>query len=579
MFNFLKKFQYLIIAAIFSLFIVFDHSFADNPNDQNLQKVILQLPWLHQFQFAGYYAAAEKGYYKKAGFQVNILEGKPGLCPTDEVLENRADYGVGRSELLLHRIKGKPVTALATIFQHSAIIFLAKKESAISSPHDMIGKRVMMLSGDNAAEYFAMFREEGIQLEQIVRIPSSYNINDLIDGKTDVFNAYSTNEPFYLRLKNIPISIIKPLNYGIDFYGDTLFTSEEKVSKKLSEVNKFRAASLLGWKYAFKNQEEIIDLIISKYECKKTKEHLQFEAKEMEKLILPDMIELGHMNPGRWDYMAKTYVELDMADPDYSLEGFLFDPNPAPDYTVLKWGLWIVLGLVFTISLYAVFLLSHNKRMKIEIDHRKETETSLRNAEKTIRQSEEKLRQILNSMTDMIVEVDSDMKIIWANKAALDLNPDAIGQYCFTAFPGNKEICEGCCCSEAFKTKKLETTVMYQPSSKTAGESYWENIGIPIKNTDGKMTVLEVSRNVTDRLQSENQKKKLIEDLQSALKKVKKLSGLLPICSQCKKIRDDKGYWKQIEEYISDHSEAEFSHGICQECARELYPDIDIYGE
>jgi len=72
-------------------------------------------------------------------------------------------------------------------------------------------------------------------------------------------------------------------------------------------------------------------------------------------------------------------------------------------------------------------------------------------------------------------------------------------------------------------------------------------------------------------------RKKVIEDLKIALSEVKKLSGLLPICASCKKIRDDEGYWNQIEAYIKEHSEAEFSHSICPECAKELYPDLDIY--
>jgi len=67
--------------------------------------------------------------------------------------------------------------------------------------------------------------------------------------------------------------------------------------------------------------------------------------------------------------------------------------------------------------------------------------------------------------------------------------------------------------------------------------------------------------------------------LQDALEEVKTLSGLLPICSYCKKIRDDKGYWNQIESYISEKSDAEFSHSICQECAKEHYPDMDLYGD
>ena len=74
--------------------------------------------------------------------------------------------------------------------------------------------------------------------------------------------------------------------------------------------------------------------------------------------------------------------------------------------------------------------------------------------------------------------------------------------------------------------------------------------------------------------QVDAEKSKVIADLQEALAKVKTLSGFLPICASCKKIRDDKGYWNQIEAYISEHSAAEFSHGICPECVEKLYPDI-----
>ncbi len=77
------------------------------------------------------------------------------------------------------------------------------------------------------------------------------------------------------------------------------------------------------------------------------------------------------------------------------------------------------------------------------------------------------------------------------------------------------------------------------------------------------------------RKQAEEERERLIAELQKALSEVKTLSGLLPICASCKSIRDDKGYWKQIESYIKDHSEAEFSHGICPDCIKKLYPEFD----
>ena len=87
----------------------------------------------------------------------------------------------------------------------------------------------------------------------------------------------------------------------------------------------------------------------------------------------------------------------------------------------------------------------------------------------------------------------------------------------------------------------------------------------------------ELQMEISERKKIETEREKLISDLKGALHEVKKLSGMLPICANCKKIRDDRGYWNQIEAYISTHSEAEFSHGICPECAKKLYPDLDLY--
>jgi len=112
-----------------------------------------------------------------------------------------------------------------------------------------------------------------------------------------------------------------------------------------------------------------------------------------------------------------------------------------------------------------------------------------------------------------------------------------------------------------------------------------------VENKEGKSFVVEVSASnvtsssgelagrmasfvdITKRKEIEADREKLIGKLQDALKKIKTLRGIIPICAACKKIRDDKGYWNQIEIYLRDHSEADFSHGICPECVKKLYPD------
>ena len=86
--------------------------------------------------------------------------------------------------------------------------------------------------------------------------------------------------------------------------------------------------------------------------------------------------------------------------------------------------------------------------------------------------------------------------------------------------------------------------------------------------------ILVTLRDASDRIRAEQEREKLIRELEDALEKIKSLRGLLPICAHCKKIRDDRGYWAQVETYVEAHSLAEFSHGICPECVRKYYPEV-----
>jgi len=113
-------------------------------------------------------------------------------------------------------------------------------------------------------------------------------------------------------------------------------------------------------------------------------------------------------------------------------------------------------------------------------------------------------------------------------------------------------------------------------NKKKNGELYWEFASISsIRDPAGRIThYVGVKEDITARKQTEAERDILIHDLQDALANVKSLSGLLPICANCKKIRDDKGYWSQVESYIQTHTEATFTHGICPDCVKKLYPDL-----
>ncbi|HEY3787676.1 MAG TPA: ABC transporter substrate-binding protein, partial [Urbifossiella sp.] len=260
---------------------------------------MLQLKWYHQFQFAGYYAAEAKGFYRDEGLEVEIREGSPGRIPVDEVLSGRADFGVGDEAVLLARLRGEPVVACAAIFQHSPYVVMARADSGIHKPSDLSGRTVMVGPSEGTAQFLAMLKHEGIPLHAVKLQPHTWNLNDLIEKRVDAITAYSTVEPTQMRMAGVEPSIIRVADYGVDFYGDTLFTTEAAVKKDRARVAAFILATRKGWEYAMEHPAELEDLILHKPEVRRRglrRENLEFEAQEMRSLILPDLVDIGHMN-------------------------------------------------------------------------------------------------------------------------------------------------------------------------------------------------------------------------------------------------------------------------------------------
>ena len=328
------------------------------------EPIHLQLRWRHQFQFAGYYAALEKGYYKKAGLDVIIDEGSPEKKPLPQVLQGQAQYGEANSELLLERLRGAPLVALAAIYQHSPSVLVARKDAGISSPDDLIGKKVMLIEQTIDADFVAMFNNEGIDTSRIHIIPSSYEIRDLVDGKVDAFNSYLSNEPYFLKQQGVEFTVLNPRSYGIDFYSDILFTTEDELKRHPERVKAFRQASLEGWYYAMNHPQEIIDLLLNKYHVNKSRDHLSFEAETIRSLIIPDVIDLGHMNPWRWRHMAETFVKAGMVENDKFLHGFSYDPAPKADQEKLLHYIKIAVAVILLTGAISLTLLAAYRSLK-----------------------------------------------------------------------------------------------------------------------------------------------------------------------------------------------------------------------
>ena len=335
----------------------------------------LQLSWRHQFQFAGYYAALAKGFYKEAGLNVELLEGGPGTYCTESVLK-QVEYCNASGSIVKQRIEGQPIVVLASIIQHSPIVLITKKSANLVTPRDLIGKDVeMLLSGEPILEIQAMFRNQNINLDELKLHENNLSISVLLDGSVDAFYGFSTNEPFQLLRQGVEYNIISPRQYGVDFYGDVLLTSEQELKNYPYRAAAFREASLRGWRYAMSHRLEIASLIIEKYAPQMSSEKLLLEAKAIEELMLPNLIEIGHSNPERWRHTADTLVSFGIIDPDYSLEGFIYDPDVSKIHASIIRLLLAILVLITTV-MAALWLF--NNRLNREISERIAVQERLR---------------------------------------------------------------------------------------------------------------------------------------------------------------------------------------------------------
>jgi PAS domain-containing protein len=184
-----------------------------------------------------------------------------------------------------------------------------------------------------------------------------------------------------------------------------------------------------------------------------------------------------------------------------------------------------------------------------------------------------KAEAIMAAIGDGISIQDRDLTIVYQNETLIASFGDHRGEKCYHAYNQTGTPCNSCPVLAAFKDGAIHTTELTYPTKK--GISYFEATTSPLRNAIGEITAgIMVIRNVDQRKMMEKEREILIHDLNEALANIKTLHGLIPTCASCKKIKNAKGNWEPMESYIQKHSEAQFSHGICPECTKKLYPDI-----
>lgn len=219
-----------------------------------------------------------------------------------------------------------------------------------------------------------------------------------------------------------------------------------------------------------------------------------------------------------------------------------------------------------------------------ELERRIHDITERKQAEENIRENEERYRTILESIEEAYFEVDLRGNFTFFNDSLsviLGYSTNELQGMNNRDYmpPGTaKEILN--LFQEIYRTGKPVRKYGYEVIRKDGTQGFHELVASLMRDGNGKPIGFRgIAHDITERRRAEHEREELINELQDALAEVKTLSGLLPICSYCKNVRDDKGYWNKIESYLQAHSKAQFSHSICPECANKYFPDHKLYDE
>ncbi len=270
-----------------------------------LTPITVQLKWTHQAQFAGFYAADQKGYYAEAGLAVTFIEGGPQVDLQAPVLGGQAQFGIAEaSQLIKERAEGNPLRAIGIVYRRNPVVFISLAEAGITRPQDIAGKTVRV-PPENLAAFHAMMNKVGVTPDQytVVNIPN--DLKQFASGDPQVWGVYANAFVLTAEHAGYKINEIFPDDYGVHFYADTIFTTDDMIANNPDLVTRFLRATLKGWTYAIENPEAAAQMVL-RYD---PQADVDLETAEMTAslpLVNTGEDHIGWMKPETWAGMEQT---------------------------------------------------------------------------------------------------------------------------------------------------------------------------------------------------------------------------------------------------------------------------------
>jgi NitT/TauT family transport system substrate-binding protein len=314
--------------------------FASTATAQTADKIRLQIKWVPQAQFAGYFVAMDKGYYADENLDITIVPGGPDIIPEQQVVNGQADFGVDWvASFLAFRDKGLPIVDIAQIYQSSGLMLVSKKTANITSAQALKGRNVGVWYGGNEFEFLALMDKLHYDPDKdLTVIKQGFTMDPFLAGQMEAASAMTYNEYQIVLESGVnpdDLNVIRYNDQGVGMLEDNLFATEEMVSTKPDIVQRFVRASLKGWQSAIDDQAGAVDTVMKYVEPgSTTAAHQTRMMSEVAKLVMPPGMtadQIGVMDADRFkttaDIALKYNVITAPADPAKSYTNDFVGPH------------------------------------------------------------------------------------------------------------------------------------------------------------------------------------------------------------------------------------------------------------
>lgn len=287
------------------------------PNTQD--RIELILDWKAQMEHAGFFVAKAKGFYEEAGIDINILEGTGATTAARVVGNGTYKFGVASgAATVLARSQGIPLVSLAVINQHSPVVVYSLKEKNLTTPQDLIGKRIgVNIGGTKHREFQAFLRKQNISEDQIELMGmSEASPAPLLSGQVDAMLGYTEDQPVTVELRGYTVNRLSLAKHGIDVYSTNIIANEAFLQENPDLTKRFVQASLKGWEYAIEHPEEAVKAYMAERpESDEAFNHANF--KFLIPILQSEEVEkngIGAQTMERWAHTQDVLFELKLIE-------------------------------------------------------------------------------------------------------------------------------------------------------------------------------------------------------------------------------------------------------------------------